>query len=106
RPWFAVGAATVAVAATTLLTAVGHADRAWPIPVVTTVTCALMVFILAVREKWLLPVAGAVLPVVAGTLVGLLWHTGGWGPFVTNVITALSVCGLVVVFGILLEKAP
>jgi signal transduction histidine kinase len=104
RPWFAVGAATVAVAATTLLTAVGQGDRPWPLPVITTVTCALMVLILAVREKWLLPVAGAVLPIMAGTLVGLLWHTGGWGPFATNVITAFSVCALVVIFGILIHQ--
>ncbi|WP_154795301.1 sensor histidine kinase [Occultella kanbiaonis] len=104
RPWFAVGAATVAVAATTLLTAMGHGDRPWPMPVITIVTCALMVFILAVREKWLLPVAGAVLPVVAATFAALPWHTGGWGRFATNVITAISVCALVVVFGILIHQ--
>ncbi len=104
RPWFAVVAATVAVAATTLLTAVGHGELPWPMPVITIVTCALMVFILAVREKWLLPVAGAVLPVLAGTLVGLPWHNGGWGRFATNVITAFSVCALVVIFGILIHQ--
>src|SRR5690606_649993 len=103
RPWFAVGVATVAVAATTLLT-VGDHGLPWPIPVVTLVTIALMALILAVRENWLLPVAGALLPVVAATLAGLPWHTGEWGPFATNLLTAVAVLALVVTFGILVHQ--
>ncbi|GAB2603205.1 sensor histidine kinase [Pseudactinotalea suaedae] len=104
RPRFAVGVATVAVAATTLLTAVGRGELPWPIPVITLVTVALMVFLLAVREKWSVPVAGAVLPVAAAAVAGMPWHDGGWGPFATNLITAISILALVVTFGILIHQ--
>ena len=103
RPRFSVGVATVAAAATTLLTT-DAGTLPWPIPVVTLVTLALMVFILALRERWMLPVAGAVLPAAGATLAGLPWHTGDPGPFATNVITAVSILALVVTFGILIHQ--
>lgn len=104
RPRFAIGVATVAVAATALLTAAGRGSLPWPIPVPTLVTLALMVFLLALREKWVLPVVAAALPVTAAALVALPWHTGAWGPYATNLITAISVLVLVVTFGILIHQ--
>lgn len=104
RPRLAVGGASIAVGATTILTAVGRGTLPWPIPVVTLVTLAFTVFVLALRHRWMLPVAGALLPVAAATLAGLPVHTGGWGGFTTNLITALSILALVVTFGILIHQ--
>lgn len=102
RPWFAVGVATVAATATTLLTADGH-GLPWPVPVITLITLALMVFILAVHDRWPLPVAGALLPVGAAALAALPWHSGGGAP-ATNLATAVAVLALVVTFGILVHQ--
>ncbi|WP_420115153.1 sensor histidine kinase [Pseudactinotalea sp.] len=104
RPWFAVGVSTIAVAATTLLTVAGRGSLPWPLPVTSLVITALLAFILAVRASWRRPVAAAVLPVAAATLAGLPWQVGDWGPFATNVITAISILALVVTFGILIHQ--
>lgn len=103
RPRFAVGVATVASAATTLLTADGHGFP-WPIPVTTLVTLSLMVFVLAQHERWPAPVSGALLPVAAAGLAGVPWYDGGDAVPATNLLTALSILALVVTFGILVRQ--
>lgn len=104
RPRFAVGISTAAVAATTLLTAAGRDGLPWPVPVITLITLSLMVFLLALRERWTLPVAGALLPVAAAALAGLSWHSGDSGGYMTNLLTAASVLALVLTFGILIHQ--
>jgi signal transduction histidine kinase len=103
RPRFAVGVCVAAVAGTTILTAPGH-GRPWPVPVITLVALALMVFILAVRQPWPVPIAGAVLPVVAAALCSLPFDADTPGSVVTNLVTAASILALVVTFGILIHQ--
>lgn len=102
RPRLAVGTSTIAAAATTVLTAGGAGSLPWPIPVVTLVTVALTVFVLAVRESWGFPVAAAALPVAASALAARL--SGGWGSYTTNLVTAVAVLALVAMFGILVHQ--
>lgn len=104
RPWLAVAGATVATLATALLTATADGGWPWPIPVVTLVTLALTVFVLAVRASWPAPVAGALAPVAAAILASLPWQEGRQGAVATNLVTAISVLALVVTFGILVHQ--
>jgi signal transduction histidine kinase len=103
RPGFAVVVSTVAVGATTVLTADGG-PLPWPIPVVTLVTLALTALVLAVTQPWPAPVATAGLGVVAAALGGLPFLGEDAGPYVVNLLTAASVLALVVTFGVLVHE--
>ncbi len=103
RPWFAIGTASVASAATSLLT-LGAGPLPWPVPVVTLVTLALLAFILAVREHWWLPVVGALAPLVLTALVAMPVNDGSRGRFGGNLVTAAAILALVVTFGILIHQ--
>lgn len=104
RPRFAVGTATVAAMASVALTVRGHADLPWPITVVTLVVLALLVFILAVRHRWRVPVLGAVLPLLGAGITGAPWAREHPAAFAINLVTAAAFLALAVTFGILVHQ--
>lgn len=104
RPWPAVAASTVSVAATVPLT-VGQHGLPWPVPVVSLLLVTLMCLVLAIRERWMLSVAGALGAVGVAAGWGLALRAWAGAPSVVDELTSFaSILALVVAFGIVVRQ--
>ncbi|MDN5727749.1 MAG: histidine kinase dimerization/phosphoacceptor domain-containing protein, partial [Propionibacteriales bacterium] len=104
RPWLAVAASTISIAATVPLTEGAH-GLPWPVPVVSLLIVTLTCLVLAVREPWPLPVSAAAGAILLAGLWGMLLRLFADAPPIgSTLVSFASILALVIAFGIVVRQ--